>query len=331
VLTYQDVARGVLGVEGQRIVEASIILFQLGVCSVYIDFVALELEDLFPASRGGLTRAEWILALLPPTAAVCCLRYLRDISDVAAAAAACYFLGLLGTLGYCCFRVRDGVVQRPVDDTSATNVFALFATMMYAFEGMPAALCQIENTLQGGRREMRKLVVATLATVFGVFLVIEYLGALAFGEPKNPLTASVYDSYGGALPTVINVAVLISVVLSYPLQFYSAVVLLERIADVGPGATQARRALLRTGRGRAHDAEPLMPRIGGAPAVSEESEGPWITEEDGGWKVFISARKFYPLDARRGRAPTAHRPSRCACRSWLARRASPRPCRRSRT
>ena len=41
VLTYQDVARGVLGLEGQRLVEVSIVLFQLGVCCVYFDFVAV--------------------------------------------------------------------------------------------------------------------------------------------------------------------------------------------------------------------------------------------------------------------------------------------------
>ena len=74
VVTYQDVARGVLGVEGQRVVEVSIVLFQLGVCCVYFDFVALELAALFPAGDGGLSRVEWILVLYPPVAVVCCLR-----------------------------------------------------------------------------------------------------------------------------------------------------------------------------------------------------------------------------------------------------------------
>jgi amino acid permease len=140
VVTYQDVARGVLGVEGQRVVEVSIVAFQLGVCCVYFYFIADELADLFPASSGGLTRVEWILVLYPPVAIVSCLRYLRDMADVAKVAFFCYAVGVLGTLGYCVVRVeRRGVVPRS-EQTTAADIFSLFATLLYAFEGMPSCL-----------------------------------------------------------------------------------------------------------------------------------------------------------------------------------------------
>ncbi|KAH8098062.1 amino acid transmembrane transporter [Aureococcus anophagefferens] len=229
VVTYQDVARGVLGVEGQRVVEVSIVAFQLGVCCVYFYFIADELADLFPASSGGLTRVEWILVLYPPVAVVSCLRYLRDMADVAKVAFFCYGRRP-GTLGY---RVsapkRRGVVPR----------------------------CQIENTLFGGRRAMKRLLACVLCSVFTIFTTVAFLGALAFTDPSDPLTESVYDAYGGVLPTLLNVFVLVSVAMTYPLQFYAAVSLLERVIGFGPGATQARDA--------------------------EAAASVWITAEDGGW------------------------------------------------
>ena len=78
---------------------------------------------------------------------------------------------------------------------------------MYAFEGLPSTLCQIENTLVGGRDAMKRLLVAALGSVFVIFGLISYLGALAFQRPEDPLDESVYDAYGGTLPTLINVVV----------------------------------------------------------------------------------------------------------------------------
>ena len=88
---------------------------------------------------------------------------------------------------------------------------------------------------------MRRLVNAAAATILVAFSLIAMLGAAAFQHPRSPITASILD-YGGAMPKAINVLVLAAVALTYPLQFYAGVVLFERRIDLGPGATQARRA-----------------------------------------------------------------------------------------
>ena len=89
---------------------------------------------------------------------------------------------------------------------------------------------------------MKRLLACVLCCVFTIFTTVAFLGALAFTDPSDPLTESVYDAYGGVLPTLLNVFVLVSVAMTYPLQFYAAVSLLERVIGFGPGATQARDA-----------------------------------------------------------------------------------------
>ena len=59
VFTYQDVARGVLGDFGERLAESAIMSFQFGVCAVYFDFLAAELEDVFP---GALSETAWMVS-----------------------------------------------------------------------------------------------------------------------------------------------------------------------------------------------------------------------------------------------------------------------------
>ena len=59
---------------------------------------------------------------------------MRDVADVAKAAFLCYALGVLGTLGYCVARLeKRGVVPRS-RQTTAADVFSLFATLLYASE-----------------------------------------------------------------------------------------------------------------------------------------------------------------------------------------------------
>ena len=59
---------------------------------------------------------------------------MRDVADVAKAAFLCYALGVLGTLGYCVARLeKRGVVPRS-RQTTAADLFSLFATLLYAFE-----------------------------------------------------------------------------------------------------------------------------------------------------------------------------------------------------
>ena len=140
-----------------------------------------------------------------------------------------------------------------------------------------------------------ELVRSAVTAVLAVYVVTAFLGGYAFDKPRNPLTLSVLDHEPGPPAVAVNVLVCVAVVLTYPLQFYAAVSLLERVIGFGPGATQARDAEVALGRSGSSgqlrsraDERPLLladrpATIGGAPPEPEAAASVWITAEDGGW------------------------------------------------
>ena len=103
------------------------------------------------------------------------------------------------------------------------------------FEVGPGTLVQMANALSEPKRA-DELVRSAVTAVLAVYVVTAFLGGYAFDKPRNPLTLSVLDHEPGPPAVAVNVLVCVAVVLTYPLQFYPAIVALERIAGVGPGA-----------------------------------------------------------------------------------------------
>ncbi|KAK7248276.1 amino acid transmembrane transporter [Aureococcus anophagefferens] len=103
------------------------------------------------------------------------------------------------------------------------------------FESGPGTLVQMANALSEPKRA-DELVRSAVTAVLAVYVVTAFLGGYAFDKPRNPLTLSVLDHEPGPPAVAVNVLVCVAVVLTYPLQFYPAIVALERIAGVGPGA-----------------------------------------------------------------------------------------------
>ncbi|KAK7235708.1 amino acid transmembrane transporter [Aureococcus anophagefferens] len=127
-------------------------------------------------------------------------------------------------------------------------------------------LVQMANALSEPKRA-DELVRSAVTAVLAVYVVTAFLGGYAFDKPRNPLTLSVLDHEPGPPAVAVNVLVCVAVVLTYPLQFYPAIVALERIAGVGPGARaphgkRARRRPSGGGPDESDDAD------GGFPAVA---------------------------------------------------------------
>ena len=186
VEAYPDLGYELMGGEvGRRVVEAVIVGFQLGVCCVYYEFAASLLADVLPRRRGA-TKAQWVAFLVPLTAVPCCLRHLRDLGDVAKVATLLFVGAWVGTVGFCVGRIaRDGPALVLPEPHTEFTIFGAFATVTYAFEGIPATLCQIANVLAEPRR-MDELVRTSIATTIAVYCLTAFLGAFAFYRPRNP-------------------------------------------------------------------------------------------------------------------------------------------------
>lgn len=227
------------GEVGRRTVEFVTVGFQLGVCCVYYAFAAELLADVTPRGDRGATRGQWVCFLVPLVAVPCCLRHLRDLGDVAKVATLLFVGAWVGTIGVCAARItRDGPAAVLAGPRSRYSIVRAFATVTYAFEGIPSSLCQIANALDEPDRA-DELVRSAIATTVAVYCLTAFLGAFAFSKPENPATLSLLAEPGPG-PIAVNVLVTAAVVLTYPLQFYPAISLLERAAGVGPGARAAK-------------------------------------------------------------------------------------------
>ena len=147
--TYADIALLTLGTRGKQLVEFQINLVQLGVCAVFFDFVAENLNALLPQSDSPLVSIEacmlyfWpifmALALLPSVDAIAPYTGLANVLIfVTIGIVMVYAIGTLAS---------DGVGKGIVAAEPLTSPL-FFATAVYSFEGI-ANLLPVENSLKG--------------------------------------------------------------------------------------------------------------------------------------------------------------------------------------
>jgi len=263
IATYQDLGTQLLGGEvGRRAVEVAVCGFQFGVLCVFQAFLPSTLRAVFPGCFAGARRLAWMIVLNPLWLALCCLRYLRDLGDVAQLAATLYAVGWALVVGFCLARVASRGVENThlAPKHTGWSVVSIFAALSYSFEGVPAALCQIVDTLDD-RSRARELVSLSLLAILGIYTLTEFLGAFAFDRPDDPLTLSLVADAGvpTAAAAAINLAVALAVFLKYALMFFPLVTILERNLGVGPGA-----------RLRHLDAKPAVE----APLIADDDKPP---------------------------------------------------------
>lgn len=282
VATYQDLGYDLMGgAVGKGLVDAAVIGYQFGVCCAYFSFVSVTLKRLFP---GALSEFQWTLVAFPFVAVPCNLRHFRDLGSVAKVATAFYMSAWGVTMAYALERliVRGDVHNTALAPASPWSLVPLFGAVCYSFEGIPASLVQITNTLSEPERA-GELVATSLAGISAVFVLTGYVCVLAFRDPANPITLSLMAEFGeGGLPGIANGLVVLAVILKYPLQFYPMISQLERNLRLGPGAALNADGRDSASPGRGAEREKLL---GAAAAPSGAEPSIFISEHDGGLRA----------------------------------------------
>ena len=238
VFTYQDLGYDLIGGEtGRRLVDVMVVGYQFGVCCAYFAFSTGTLRELMP---DALTKVQWTLLVAPLVAVPCNLRHFRDLGQPAKVATACYVVAWGTVMVYAFERlaVRGDVYNENLGPEDARWWFLLkfFGMLCYAFEGIPATLCQMANTLSEPER-INELVAKALGGISLVLLATGYVGVLAFEHPENPITLNLMDEFGkGGIPGLVNGLVVCAVLLRYPLQFSPMISQIEQNLGVGPGS-----------------------------------------------------------------------------------------------
>lgn len=284
IATYQDFGSTLLGGDvGRRFVEIAVCLFQFGVMAVYCSFIPSTLSSVFPNVFGGARRFMWLVVFYPAFCVLCSLRYLRELGGVAQAATAAYCVGWVLVVAYCVMRVY----QQGAENTrlwpkhSGLCVAGFFGAQVYSFEGIPAALCQMIDTLDQ-RERAGELITIAMLLILAMYVFTQYVGAFAFARPSDPLTVSLAEHSGSTsgVAIAVNLCVVVAVFLKYPLQFFPMISIIERNLNFGPGA----RLRGSDGYSRAGDTagEPLIKKASAEDSVLDGDDTIWISQKDSG-------------------------------------------------
>lgn len=276
IVMYRDLGRALLGGEiGRRGVEFAVCGYQFGVLCVYYELVSKTMSAVTSSSE-----TVWMILLFPTLSLLCCLQYLRDLGFVAEASSIFYGVAWLVIMGYCLERIFEHGPEntRLLPKNTPWSILSFFGAMCYSFEGIPAALCQMVDTLDDVRRA-GELVTASVFAVIFVYIFTEFVGAFAFERPLDPITLNLmsYEGNYSPLAVSINVILCVSIVLKYPLQYFPMISVFERNMNIGPGA-KLRGEDEGGGSEAAKETDSLLTSIDDDHSVQEtENSSVWVT------------------------------------------------------
>lgn len=255
IKTMSDIGLAVYGVYGQVMVDVCVVISQLGFCIAYCVFVAENVQAFLFELAGGMVGAAdnpatcnltgfladeklvyyIILILIPFLIPVTWLRQIKyfavsnTIASTLVVVSLAYMLVLLGH--------RYATAKSPGEGLLLYNLhgtLVYLGTAMYAFEGV-AVLLPVEDKMETPQL-MPQVVCWTLG--FALFLQISFafIAYLNYrGRTQSIVTISLADGQiaGGIASVVfVQLAWVVEVLLTFPLQLFPAVRILEHSCSI---------------------------------------------------------------------------------------------------
>ncbi|GLE09580.1 hypothetical protein PINS_up021308 [Pythium insidiosum] len=228
-MSFGDVAGKILGPRGKMLIDVFLVGTQLGICCVYFTFVATNIHVVLPEKlQSVIHERQLILAIFPIILMLSWIRTLNRITPFSSLANIAVFLGISIVFYYSIEFANNPTKprQEPVHvDFSQFPEF--YGTAVYSFEGIGLIL-PIQNEMRQPELFPRVLVMCMLA-ILVLFLFIGEVPTIAFGRITNgSMTAVLHEYCEGWLVTMANVLLAFACLLSFPIQFYPAVDVLEK-------------------------------------------------------------------------------------------------------
>jgi proton-coupled amino acid transporter len=218
IRTYGDVGFYAMGHAGGLLVEGLLVLMELGICTVYFEFIATNLFTLTP--QAGLEMQETyekdkkdaeveeaqakqlIICIVFPI--ILCLSWIREMKRLApfsAIANVFMTVGLMFIIGYAGSQLNEFGMVDNLPKYKEPIEFALplyFGTVIYCFEGCGAVL-PIENSM-GNSKDFDRVLDLGFITIYLIAMTIGTLCYISFspidsGELTAPIVSTEPDAY----------------------------------------------------------------------------------------------------------------------------------------
>ena len=233
VSTYSDVVEYVLGKYPRYFIDASLFITQCGFCVLYLQFSSGLLASLMPFP------GDYFFFLAIGTLFVFPLTFFTHRLHVLAKASLFAAVCVIGVLGVAFFISVTRIVNRQSSDAAfaaqlSTRWVSFVSAHILALEGVGVIL-PVENSV-ADTSQFSSVMQTTLAGVTLLYVSFGQAGYVAFG---STITSSVL----AALPSSqiahgCQLALAVSLLFSYPLQFVPAVQIVDRKLGSTPNDTQ---------------------------------------------------------------------------------------------
>ncbi|XP_078496034.1 LOW QUALITY PROTEIN: uncharacterized protein LOC100183303 [Ciona intestinalis] len=234
---YGDVGLFAFGRKGAALVEAAIVVSQIGFCCAYLIFITENVAQYISRSQNvdmqqddtalapGSSMQKWILlAILFPLCALCFLRHLHKLRIFS------LFADFANVFAYSIvfwfdFEHAHQVRIHPKEmDISGFPFFAGMAVYCYEGAGMILSLeSSMAVEVRSGFRTIFKwamLMITTLYIVFGV------CGYLSFGPETNPIIT--LNLPPGIFPLLVKLCLCCSLFFTYPVMMFPVIQILQK-------------------------------------------------------------------------------------------------------
>mmetsp|Transcript_4761 Transcript_4761/g.7224 ORF Transcript_4761/g.7224 Transcript_4761/m.7224 type:complete len:518 (+) Transcript_4761:137-1690(+) len=220
--TYGELGLAAFGRTGELVVELFLIAMQLSICCVYFSFIGDSLFPLFGVDKKIVT-----VALIFPVLLITQLRHMRQLAPLSLIAFVCLAVAMLMIVSVCVERIYEEAPSAKHPYQSSV-LMLFFVSTVYAFEGIGIVL-PIEESMQSPNNFSFILCVA-MVVVITVYILFAEVVLMAFGEIDDAGITGFLEGQGSISPLVsgsISILISLAVFLSYPLQLYPALQVIE--------------------------------------------------------------------------------------------------------
>eukprot|EP00040_Diaphanoeca_grandis_P033285 m.203623 g.203623 ORF g.203623 m.203623 type:complete len:421 (+) comp32857_c0_seq1:356-1618(+) len=222
--SYGDITRHVLGASAGKLVDYVIVSMQLGICTVYFRFIPTNLHS----TMKSIPEDYFLLMIAPFLIGLTWIRHMKQLAVFSTFANFATVVTIVVVLMFAGENIiENGGIAPDLPMQRIATVPVFFGSVIYSFEGCGSVPSIHDSMLEP--TEFNNVLRQAGIVVFFCFIFTGMLCYLSYGDITNgSITAELAHRSLNPIVACLNVLIALAVGLTYPMQAYAAVEVLER-------------------------------------------------------------------------------------------------------
>lgn len=233
--TYGDITRHLLGPGAGQLVDYILVSMQLGICTVYFRFIPTNLHATFTS----VPESTWLVLIVPFLVCLTWIRYMKQLAVFSTFANVATVVTIIAVLFFAGENlINHGGIAPGLPVAKLATVPLFFGNVIYSFEGCGSVPSIHESMLVPG--EFNAVLGQAGIVIFFCFMFTGMVCYISYGDITNgSMTAELAHRSSNPLIGFLNLMIALAVGLTYPMQAYAAVEVIERKLDIRDAAPDA--------------------------------------------------------------------------------------------